>query len=341
MFADVARDDRPCIGAHAVAHHACEKDLAVNRDFGSLNPNSVGTLMKEAVRRAIVAIRAQRFSFEARAKDSSESSRGLDLVTTADHAAQSVLVGLLRAWFPTYGIVAEEDHLRVPCTHPSHDIWFTVDPLDGTRAFIRRQSHGIGTMVSLVCDGEVIGACVGDVMTSEVYAARPDDLSVHRVSEFGLAERLTVDTSRPLTEQGVLIGDHGRPRSPLLVSMVADPEPLFAGIETTSGSIGIGIARLWKGEVGGAVFGPFTLGSPWDIYPIIGISRRLGFHFFALPREGRGFEWEPEIDRRGTPVPNEVLVLHESRLGELDRWCGRVLGPDHTFSRREVTSTSS
>ena len=39
----------------------------VNRDFGALNPNSVGTLMKEAVRRAIVAIRAQRFSFETRA----------------------------------------------------------------------------------------------------------------------------------------------------------------------------------------------------------------------------------------------------------------------------------
>lgn len=331
----------------------------MTRDFGSLNPNSVGTLMKEAVRRAIVAIRAQRFSFEVRAKEPTPTRqlmrpgaaigegdpRGLDLVTTADHAAQSVLVGLLRAWFPTYGIVAEEDHLRVPCTHPVHDIWFTVDPLDGTRAFIRRQSHGIGTMVSLVCDGEVIGACVGDVMTSEVYAARPDDATVHRVSEFGLAERLIVDTSRPLIEQGVLIGDHGRPRSPLIASMVTEPERLFAGVETTSGSIGIGIARLWKGEVGGAVIGPFKLGSPWDLYPIIGISQRLGFHFFALPVDGPGHLWRPVIDRHGTPVPDEVLVLHESRLGELDRWCRRTLGPDGSFVAQargsSVTSTSS
>lgn len=306
--------------------HIEERMMRVNRDFGALNPNSVGTLMKEAVRRAIVAIRAQRFTFETRAKNPSDSSRGLDFVTTADHAAQQVLVSLLRAWFPDYGIVAEEDHLRVPCTHPHHDVWFTVDPLDGTRAFMRRQSHGIGTMVSLVCDGDVIAACVGDVMTSEVYAARPDDYTVHRISEFGIAERLTVDTTRPLSEQGVLIGDHGRPRSPIIVAMVADPEPLFAGIQTASGSIGIGIARLWKSEVGGAVFGPFALGSPWDLYPIIGISRRLGFHFFALPLEGPGFPWQPTIDRRGTPVPHEILVLHESRLPELESWTHMAFG---------------
>src|SRR5690348_9870335 len=125
--------------------------------------------MKEAVRRAIVAIRAQRFTFETRIKESDTPHK--DFVTTADSSAQRVFVTLLRNWFPDFGIVAEEEGLRVPCTHPKHDLWFTVDPLDGTRAFMRRQSHGIGTMVALVCDGQVIAACVGDVMTSEVYAA--------------------------------------------------------------------------------------------------------------------------------------------------------------------------
>jgi fructose-1,6-bisphosphatase/inositol monophosphatase family enzyme len=293
----------------------------VNRDFGTLNPFSVGTLMKEAVRRAIVAIRAQRFTFEARSKENNE--RGPDFVTTADHAAQRVLVTLLRNWFPDYGIVAEEENLRVPCTHPRHDLWFTVDPLDGTRAFMRRQSHGIGTMVSLVCDGEVIGACVGDVMTSEIYAARAEDDSVHRISEFGIAEPLVIDPARALGEQWVLVGEHGHPRSELLIAMVGGAEPLFSGIETTTGSIGIGIARLWKSEVGGAVFGPFRRGSPWDLYPIVGISRRLGFRFFALPQHGPLAPWSPVIDHQGTPVPDEVLVIHESRVAELTVWLER------------------
>ena len=98
-------------------------------DYGPLNGHSVGTLMKEAVRRAIVAIRAHRFTFEVRAK-STHDGVGADFVTTADQAAQRVFVTLLREWFPSYGIVAEEGQLSVLCTHPEHDLWFTVDPLD-------------------------------------------------------------------------------------------------------------------------------------------------------------------------------------------------------------------
>lgn len=288
------------------------------RDLGTLNPYSVGTLMKEAVRRAIVAIRAQRFTFETRTKESLTSDPRGDFVTTADQSAQRVFVTLLGNWFPDFGIVAEEEGLRLPCTHPRHDLWFTVDPLDGTRAFMRRQSHGIGTMIALVCDGEVIGACVGDVMTSEVYAARPDDPDVHRISEFGIAERLVIDPERRLADQWILVGEHGQPRSELLISMVGGPSPLFSGIETTTGSIGIGIARLWKSEVGAAVFGPFARGTPWDLYPIIGLSARMGFRFFELGADIT--PWQPLIMREGTPVPHEVMVVHESRVDELFAW---------------------
>jgi len=301
------------------------------RDFGPLNANSVGTLMKEAVRRAIVAIRAHRFTFEARAKLSGRDRATPDVVTTADHAAQEVFVTLLRSWFPTFGIVAEEDHLRVPCTHPSADLWFTLDPLDGTRAFMRRQSHGIGTMLSLVCDGQVIGACVGDVMTSEIYAARPDDPTVHRVSEFGIAERLHIDPARTLASQWLLVCDRPRRVVPPFITRLGldvgaspasgtasdlDHGGVFAGFESTGGSIGIAMARVWKGEVGGAVFGPYPWGSPWDLYPVIGISRRLGFRFFALGDHGVT-PWEPQIDPHGTPVPGEILCIHESRVPEL------------------------
>jgi fructose-1,6-bisphosphatase/inositol monophosphatase family enzyme len=294
----------------------------VSVDYGRLNAYSIGTLMKEAVRRAIVAIRAQRFTFEARTKESADHSQG-DFVTTADQAAQRVFVTLLRNWFPEFGIVAEEEGLSVPCTHPDNDVWFTVDPLDGTRAFMRRQSHGIGTMVALVCDGEVIAACVGDVMTREVYAARPDDSSVHRISEFGIAERLVIDAERSLSEQWVLVGEHGQVRSRLLARMVEGKPPLFSGIETTTGSIGIGIARLWKSEVGAAVFGPFGRGTPWDLYPIVGLSERLGFRFYALLGSGTLAPWVPEINRKGTPVPYEILAIHESRVAELEAWIAR------------------
>jgi len=287
-------------------------------DFGALRGHSVGTLMKEAVRRAIVAIRAHRFTFEATAKG---EAPGGDFVTTADEAAQRVFVRLLREWFPTYGIVAEEGALKVPCTHPEHDIWFTVDPLDGTRAFIRRQSHGIGTMIALVCDGVVIGACVGDVMTQEVYIARPDSPAVHRISEFGIAERLAIDASRPLREQWLLLRDRVQRHPATLRAMVDDgPRPLFSSVETSAGSIGIAMARLWKGEVGGAVLGPIHVATPWDIYPIICLCERLGFVFLAVTEGGGLAPWAPEVSKRGTAIPAWVLVIHESRLDEVSGW---------------------
>lgn len=301
----------------------------MSRNFGTLNAHIVGTLMKEAVRRAISIIRAQRFSFEARSKNPFDKRQPEDIVTSADTSAQQVLVSLLRAWFPDYGLVAEEDTLRVACTHDHHQLWFTVDPLDGTRAFMRRQSHGIGTMLSLICDGVVIGACVGDVMTQEVYYARPDGSDVHRISEFGIAETLAVDPSRELVRQSLLVCDRGRRHSTFLTTMVMGEQPLMWGVETASGSIGISFARLWKSEVGAAVFGPYHRGSPWDLYPLIGISKRLGFRFFELPIDGEPQVWNPLIDEHGPEVPHEILVVHESRLPELRTWANQL---GHTFA---------
>ncbi|MCA9514037.1 MAG: hypothetical protein KC635_03760 [Myxococcales bacterium] len=295
----------------------------MDTQYGPLNGHSVGTLMKEAVRRAIEAIRGHRFTFEATAKGRRADGKHT-FVTTADHAAQRVFVKLLREWFPTYGIVAEEGELSVPCTHPKHDLWFTVDPLDGTRAFMRRQSHGIGTMISLVRDGEVVGACVGDVMTQEVYSARPDGRSVHRVSEFGIAERLYILEGRTLADQWLLLRERPHNHSTLVRSMVDnEASPLFAAVESSGGgSIGIAMARLWKGEVGGAILGPIPRATPWDFYPIMALCARLGFDFWAI--EGtRVWRWLPEVDKAGTPVPHEVLVIHRSRAPELEAWLAR------------------
>ena len=245
-------------------------------------------------------------------------------VTTADRAAQLVFVTLLRQWFPGFGIVAEEDALRVPCTLAGRDLWFSVDPLDGTRAFMRRQSHGIGTMTALIDGDEVIAACVGDVMTSEVYAARPDDPAVHRVSEFGIAERLVIETHRTLAEQHLLRSEPRGAQSPWTAALTDGQAPLFRGLEMARGSLGITLARLWKSEVGGVVFGPFPNATPWDIYPVVCMSERLGFVFFALDDDPRipPRRWRPLVSRDGTPIPGQILALHESRLAEFDAWCG-------------------
>ncbi|HLC49184.1 MAG TPA: inositol monophosphatase family protein [Candidatus Andersenbacteria bacterium] len=287
--------------------------------FGDLNGHAVGIIMKEMVRRAIEVIRAQRHVFEATEKETIGKTE--DFVTSADTAAQQVYVQVIRQSFPNFGIIAEEDHLAVPCTHPILNIYISVDPLDGTKAFIRRQSHGIGTMLALSINGQVIAAFVGDIMTQEIFGFRPESEHVYRISEYGKAERLVVDSTRLLSNQYLLLRD--MPTSYTLpVQNLATPQDLgglFKSTEVSGGSIGISMARLWKGEVAAIVLHG-THDTPWDTWPIIGISQKMGFVFMQLTSSGKFEQYEPDIRLQTFHRPYEVLVIHKSRLNDLLRW---------------------
>ncbi len=285
---------------------------------GNLNGPLVGLAMKEMARRAMASIARNRMSFEATAKETVGKTE--DFVTTADNEAQEIYLRTICEAFPTYGVIAEEDSLSIPCKEPGHDTFFTVDPLDGTKAFIRGQSHGIGTMISLVVDGFLVAACVGDVMTGEIYYFRPGSNKVHRFSwNDSLHTRLSIDATKPLAGQYVLLGDDPRNMSSM-VEEITNPNrsgkaPVFKNIEVMGGSIGVRFARLWKGEVGAIILPPGRC-TPWDWCPIAGISAKLGFVGVGFDGSAwRSFRLRPikEVEN----LPNEVIILHKSRLKEL------------------------
>ncbi|MDP3985560.1 MAG: inositol monophosphatase family protein [bacterium] len=295
------------------------------RSYGVLTGPAIGFILKEAVRRAITVIRAQRLIFDAQVKLNEYKPEKDDFVTSADRAAQEVYVRVFREAFPDFGIIAEEDHLHVEPTGPEK-FYLTVDPLDGTKAYVRRQSHGIGTMVSLVHEGEVITAYIGDVLTGEVYGYRPESDKVHRITDVG-AVHLEIDRGRTLSDQFVLLRDETYRFSPRIQAMVAPHETsvnrggLFKGYEVTGGSIGISMARLWKGEVGAAVLRPGA-NTPWDLDPVLGISRKLGFMFLQI-------DSNRPITGSLRPVTHvieslaETVIIHESRYEELHNWLSR------------------
>lgn len=281
--------------------------------YGALNGHAVGIIMKEMVRRVITEIRNQRIAFQIEHKDNPNKA-GEDFVTSADRAAQKLYLKTIKECFPGYGIVAEEDNLSVPCTIDGEDMYFTVDPLDGTKAFIRRQSHGIGTMIALVRNGVVIAAAVGDIMTEEIYYFRPDSEQVHRLSEYNVAETLAIYQARPLKSQYLLLRE-----DPQTLSLGArHARKAFKDIEVTGGSIGISFARLWKREVGGMILAPATE-TPWDFAPVVGISKKMGFRFFDFTgnqphRHMR--EVDPPISMNHYRREHETVVIHESSVEE-------------------------
>lgn len=270
-----------------------------------LTGSALGILLKEMVRRAMVEIRNQRFSFEATAKLGYSGTMD-DVFTTADTNAQAIFERIIKETLPGVGLIGEEG-LNIPCTIPGHDIYITIDPLDGTKAFVRRQSHGVATMVALVHNGQVISAWIGDVNTFEMYGYRPDGSKVHRISQLETSEALSNLDRTVYPEQGYLMLRESLERAPLLVSETAQR---FRKYHIDGGSIGAWFSRLWKGEYVAVITDPGQE-TPWDSTPIIGISQKLGF-VFLREQAGKWEQYHPLVSKETYSRHHYTMVLHTS-----------------------------
>jgi fructose-1,6-bisphosphatase/inositol monophosphatase family enzyme len=275
-------------------------------NLGPLNGHSVGRILKEAVRRAAMVIRAERQTFEAHVKQSYAGTMD-DVFTSADKAAQEVYLRTFTECFPGCGVLGEEDSLSLPPVAPL-SAYFTVDPIDGTRAFIRRQSHGISTMVALVDGGEVISAYIGDISSDEVYGYRPGSTRVHRITRLDTFETLQPELSPPqgLSDIFGLLRDPPHAYSEQTQKLVER----FRGYEIMGSSLGTWAARLWKGEVQALLHAP-SFETPWDSTPVIGISRKLGF-VWLRPEGDAWVQYEPELPLKPVERTHDALVVHQS-----------------------------
>jgi fructose-1,6-bisphosphatase/inositol monophosphatase family enzyme len=250
------------------------------------NPDKKNTIMtmnnqlKTVVAEAIAIIRENTFTFTVDYKPAYDPDKTeLDPVTIADKKAQEHVVRRLTELFPTHGIVAEEA-LTKPI-NGTNGAFFTIDPLDGTKAFVRRQSEGIGSMIALVEHGTITAAYVGNVTTGEIYGYGPDDNQVYRTM-YGTTVPLRF-TTKPLHEQYAQLRTRHEDQPPLIKKIIAPivDGGLVKSYEIMGGSVGTWLARLWKGEVAMAVFDP-AYATPWDYMPIVGISEALGFKFYKI-----------------------------------------------------------
>jgi 3'(2'), 5'-bisphosphate nucleotidase len=105
-----------------------------------------------------------------------EAKAGNEPVTRADREASELIVAGLRARFPDDVLISEEaadDPRRID---PRHRVWF-VDPLDGTRDFIRGR-HGFSVMIGLVISGRPQLGVVYQPQGDRLYLAAPGRGSV-------------------------------------------------------------------------------------------------------------------------------------------------------------------
>lgn len=273
----------------------------------------------DVVREVMAYIREERFSFVP--EDKGGLDGGADVVTNIDKGAQERYLERLSALFPTFGFIGEENGLNKKCRYKGHDVYWVTDPIDGTKAFCRRQSHGIGTMLALVANGKVVASFIGDVCTGELYAYGPEDAGAWRYDPSGSRTALGSVPEKPLTQQFVLLEQRPELHTSTMQLMISLPAKggLFRDIEIDKGSIGIRMARLWKGEIGAQVCRP-NYDTPWDNTPLIGFCKQLDFVFLRQDGSRRFVEFEPKLLKSPRKVPHETLIIHRSRLDDLRRW---------------------
>lgn len=289
--------------------------------YGEMNEHNVGIIMRDLTRRMMGYIDSKRFDFEAKQKIGYTGNLD-DWFTDVDTGAQKEFIRLLKENFPGYGIIAEEDDFFLECTIPGKSLYFTIDPLDGTKAFRRKQSHGFGTMIALIDGEEVIAACIGDVPTGEMYYFRPKSDNVHHMTRRNQPQGFNgPDAGKPLSDRYALIREHPEVYHPL-VQRILKPhgKGLVKGFQTADGSIGVSMARLWKDEVAMAILVKGTQ-TPWDWAPVLGISKKLGFKFFHTADDGTGFTailpYEPKIHLKTTSTDYDIIVMHPRYEAEM------------------------
>lgn len=302
----------------------------MNKD---LNLHEIGEWMKERVNMAIKIIQGQSHAVITQTKVALNPEKGDDIFSQGDTLAQEMYISEIRSEFPDFGIIAEENEFVVPCTHPQHIIYFTADPLDGTKAHARKQSHGVGTMLALVCDGKVVAAYIGNTNTGDIYG-----YAQHRLGEtaaqtyverirFGRSLRL-VPNQEPLAKRYALLRDNPDKQHIHVRRMIRSPKEsgLFKDYEIEGGSIGMSFARLWNGEIGALILRP-TVDTPWDTTPIIGISLKLGYRFFELDEENEYahfLEYDPTLLIKIRRRPYVNLIIHNDQVAELEAWQKKI-----------------
>lgn len=154
-------------------------------------------LLAVAIDAALVGAAVSRPRFGQRLDVSLKSDRSE--VTDVDEAAQAAVIAFIAARRTSDVFIAEERRVRLAAPPAAGQVVWVIDPLDGTRNFIRGTPF-FACSVGAMCDGRPVAGAVVDVMNDQVFAAaRGGVLRVTRTDGAPLAPpESQVRSPRPL-----------------------------------------------------------------------------------------------------------------------------------------------
>ena len=127
-------------------------------------------------------------------------------LTVADKASNDIIVRILRENFPTYAILSEEEK-----DNPDrllNDYCFVVDPLDGTKEFIKRNGQ-FTVNIALAYKGRAVVGVIYVPVADELYFAGKDGGAYLKDTSGAVIELCVTDNVKCEKMKAVLSGSHG------------------------------------------------------------------------------------------------------------------------------------
>lgn len=151
-------------------------------------------------------------------------------VTQADREAEAIILEGLRANCPDVAVVAEEEVAAGAGPPITGETFFLVDPLDGTREFVSRNTD-FTVNIALVVSGVPLVGVVYAPGRHTLYSGRPDfaeAVSTSAAHEASAARRIAV---RPARRPPVVVASrsHGTADTEAYIARLGAVECVFVG----------------------------------------------------------------------------------------------------------------
>jgi fructose-1,6-bisphosphatase/inositol monophosphatase family enzyme len=261
-----------------------------------------------------------------------------DVYTNVDVSTQEPILSSIRACYPLFGIVAEEGEYLLPCSHPQLSCWTSIDSNDGSREMARGGIR-VSVMIAHMIDGVIEGVFIGEPFTGRYIYTR---IGSHKVHLFDLhnhdARRVLTSISpeqrRPLGDSKIATRKPRNRHGTKATRLLLQEGRFFKGWEEANGSIGSMFIRLWTGEIS-AILMPRGKQKAWDWWPVVGVSRKLGYRWFYIdnpaPNTKNGKiaikEYDPEISVNQVRLERDTIVIHKTFVQDLKAFEERLNAP--------------
>lgn len=224
-----------------------------------------------------------------------------DFVTSVDRALDKQLADHFQAWFPSDGLITEENSQSLQQFNQAHKRLWLIDPLDGTEDFIEGRSN-YAVMVGLLQDGRPLAGWIYSPVRDRLYWGGP---------EWGLFQATGPEPAQPLLAQPpppptsdfcpIVIGERDRNNFGSRLQQQI-PAAQFHGL----GSFGLKVIEVIEGRAGLYLYlnGRVKL---WDTTGPIALARKAGL--ICCDLAGNTLQFTPDYLNMQTLAHRQAIVI--------------------------------